>query len=127
MKVILMRSPSNRRYKIISCSQAGKASSGRTEQHSVECWLRGSYGNPQTPQAVANRKLITEPIAKDSTHTTEHGEVKLVPTWTLYPYVLVSLVQEGTLQATERNVDMDTCLVTKSLTYTWSCLKNVLG
>ena len=27
----------------------------------------------------------------------EHGEVELVPAWSLHPYVLVSLVQAGTL------------------------------
>lgn len=41
-----------------------------------------------------------ESIAEDSIHTTqvtEYGEVELEPTWTLHPYILVPLEQEGTL------------------------------
>ena len=34
----------------------------------------------------------------------KHGEVKLVPTWILHLYILVSSLREGTLQATEREM-----------------------
>lgn len=33
---------------------------------------------------------------------TEHGEVDLVPRWSLHPYIVVSLMQESILQATKR-------------------------
>lgn len=35
------------------------------------------------------------------TQLLKHEEVKLVPKWSLYPYILVSLFMEGTLQTTE--------------------------
>lgn len=48
-------------------------------------------------------KLTVALIAEDNTHTLiEHGKIKLVPTRSLYPYILMSLVQEGILQATKR-------------------------
>lgn len=34
---------------------------------------------------------------------TEHGKVDLVPTLSLHPYVLVSLVQDGTLYTAEKH------------------------
>ena len=36
------------------------------------------------------------------TQLMEHREVKLVPTWSLHPYILTPFVQESTLQATKR-------------------------
>ena len=42
---------------------------------------------------------------------TAHGEVELVPVWSLHPYSLGSL-QEGTLQATERETLSSTQLKT---------------
>ena len=69
----------------------------------------GSYGDPQTPQADARTedhfpKMDSgETITEDSMHTAhEHRKVKLVPIWNLHSYDLVSLVQGGSLQATER-------------------------
>ena len=42
------------------------------------------------------------PIDEDNTtQLTEHGEVRLMPTQNFHPYVLASLVQEATLQATK--------------------------
>ena len=56
----------------------------------------------QQNQAVAKTKGCSQspdkaPLLKITpTQLTEHGEVELVPTWSLHPYVLTSLVQEGT-------------------------------
>lgn len=36
------------------------------------------------------------------TQLTEHGETELVPTWSLLPCVLVTLVWEGSLKATKK-------------------------
>ena len=52
-------------------------------------------------------------------------EVKRVFTWSLHPYVLVSLVQQGTLQATKRKPKHQ--LPDKPLSYTLSCLQDMLG
>ena len=38
------------------------------------------------------------------TQLIEHGEVEVMPTWTTYLYVLVSLVRKGTLQVIEREM-----------------------
>lgn len=44
-------------------------------------------------------------IAKHNIHTTHKlGEPELVPTWNLQSYVLASLVCEGTLQTTKREI-----------------------
>jgi hypothetical protein len=37
------------------------------------------------------------------------------------------LIKEGTWQATEREITMDTTLATKHLTYNLSCFQNMLG
>lgn len=44
----------------------------------------------------------------------ESGEVELVPAWSLLPYVLVSLVQEGTLRLWKEKRGQ-TCLKTFDL------------
>jgi len=72
----------------------------------LSCW---SQGNSQTTQTVAKTKgcsLQTKaPLSRTTpTQLIEHEEVKLVPTWSLYPYILVSLVQKSTLQSTEREI-----------------------
>lgn len=62
-------------------------------------WPSVSQGNPQTTQAVAKTKELLSvdftraPIAEDNTHA--HNS------WNKDPYVLVSLVKEGTLQGTQ--------------------------
>lgn len=68
-----------------------------------------SHGNLQTTQTVARQKvafckLIAGSHCKGqhSTELTECGEIKLILKWTPQTHVLVSLVQEGTLRATER-------------------------
>jgi hypothetical protein len=55
-----------------------------------------------------------------STQLIKHWEVELVPARSLQPYVLVSFVEEGTLQPTKEKHRH------KPFTYTLSCLKNVL-
>jgi hypothetical protein len=52
------------------------------------------------------------------------GKVNLVPTWSLYPYILVSLVQEGTLQVIKKK-NSNIHLVIKPLTYNVSTLKDM--
>ena len=48
------------------------------------------------------QKLTAGPIAEDKlTQLIEHGEVELEPAWSLQPYILMSLVQKGALQATK--------------------------
>lgn len=34
----------------------------------------------------------------------EHGEAELIPTWSIQPYILMSLVWEGTLQTARREM-----------------------
>lgn len=65
--------------------------------------------NHQSAQVVANTKVYSPqsdgklPLLKiQLTPLIEHGEVKLVPTWKPYSYILVSLVMEGVLFATRR-------------------------
>lgn len=63
-----------------------------------------SHRNPQTNQAVNKTgcSLQTDGdilfLRTIPTQLNEHGEVELVPIWRLHPYLLVSLVQEVTLQ-----------------------------
>ena len=38
------------------------------------------------------------------TQIIEYREIKLAPTWSLHPYILVSLAWEGALQATKREM-----------------------
>lgn len=52
---------------------------------------------------------------------TEHGERELVPTQNLHFNVLVSLVQEGSLQTTKKR-NINTSPATNPLTGTGSCL-----
>ena len=42
------------------------------------------------------------------TQLTKHGEVKRMSTWSLYSYVLVFWVQEGTLKTTKRETGSPT-------------------
>jgi hypothetical protein len=55
----------------------------------------------------------------------ENEEVKLVPAWSLHPYVLVSLVCKSVLQATERE-NFDFNPATKYFTNNLPSLKDVL-
>lgn len=62
--------------------------------------MERSHRNSQITQAVARTTgalLSTTPLLKTPTQLTEHGEVELVSTESLHLYLLVSLVQEGTL------------------------------
>lgn len=87
LKVILMRTSSNGEYKASTghLLQPGEASSGGTGLHSIELLANG---NSRTAQPVLKTKfcsLQTEHMNTSlrTTHTeiTEHGEVKLMPTW----------------------------------------------
>ena len=75
----------------------------------LSCWVRGSPGYRQTTQTDSRTEdfsLKTDsraPLLRTtSTQLTECSKIKLVPTWNLHLYVLVSLVWESTLWATER-------------------------
>lgn len=46
----------------------------------------------------------TQLLRTTPTRLIEHGEVEVVPTWSVYLYVLASLVREGTLQVIEREM-----------------------
>lgn len=71
--------------------------------------LLGSHENPQAIKATAKTTdCSSQTDSKDSLLKTTSmqltkydGEVNLVPTQNFYPYVLMSLVWEGTLQATK--------------------------
>jgi hypothetical protein len=47
-------------------------------------------------------QCLIELIDFDIAQLIEHGEVELVPTWSLHHYILVSLGQKGTLEAIKR-------------------------
>lgn len=44
------------------------------------------------------------PLQRKTTQLTEHREAELVWAWSLQPYILFSLTQEGNLMAMEREV-----------------------
>jgi hypothetical protein len=63
----------------------------------------------QTTHTLAKTKGFSHPteirpplLETTPTQFTEHGDAELVPTWSLHTYVLVSWVQEDTLQVTDR-------------------------
>lgn len=60
-----------------------------------------SHGNPQVTQAVT--KATGDSPQTDRTRN-EYGEIELVPTQSLHPYMLTSLVQEVTLHTTKRKM-----------------------
>jgi len=53
-------------------------------------------------QRVPLHKLTERPYYREHPQCVEHGEVELVLAWNIYLYVLLSLVQGDTLQATKR-------------------------
>lgn len=73
------------------------------------CWMRGSHGDPQITQ-VKTEGLSPKSVIKNLLLRTtseqpielECREVKLIFAWSLYLYVLDSLVWEGILKATKR-------------------------
>lgn len=88
-----------------------EASSNKTGLHLIELLAEGVPLGPQTTQAVAKSMDCSPqtdskaPLPKTSpTQLIEHRQVKLVPTWSLYPYVPASLVQESTLPAIKREM-----------------------
>lgn len=100
----------------------------------LSCWSKESHGNSPTTQAVTktvdcslqiNSWVLFLSIAP--TQLIEHGELTLGSTWNIHPYVLVSLVWEGTLQATYQKWNVNTISVTKLLTYNMPCLQDMLG
>lgn len=75
----------------------------------VEFLAKGSHGVLQTSQADARTEChswITDseaPFPRTTfTQLVAHWQVELLPVWSLYPYVVVSLMWEGTLHITER-------------------------
>lgn len=113
VKAFLMRSPNNggQRISVDCLLLPNEASSSRIGLHSMELLVRGSHGNPHTSQAVAKAKGHLPQIDSNApllgtspTLLTEHGKVELVPTRSLHFSILVSLVWEGTQQATKREI-----------------------
>lgn len=107
MKVVLKRIPSCRRYRVPTghLFQPGKASRGELGCTQWSCWPSGSYGNNQTTQAVAKTKVaLSEGTARPNCRGQHpHNSMNMVELESS-SYVLVSLVQEGSLQATEREM-----------------------
>ena len=91
-----------------------EASSTGTALHSIELLAKGvSWNSPKT-QAVTKTMGCSlqadsiggtgELLRTTPTQLIENGEVKLVPTWNLHAYILVSVGLEGILQDTEREM-----------------------
>ena len=63
-----------------------------------------SHGNPLTTHVLLRPNTALCKLAVDfmagTVHTqlVEHGELELVTTWRLHSYVIVSVIQEGSLQ-----------------------------
>ena len=77
----------------------------------LSCGPRRCQSNSPKTQAAAKTKggsLQTDSgtllLRTIHTELIENGEVELVPTWSLHPYVLVSLIWGGTLRATKREI-----------------------
>ena len=117
MKVILMRTPSDGGYGVSTGVSRGQARLllERLGCIQLSCWPRGSHENLETTQADAKTKgcslktAIGAPWPKTIfTQLIEHREVELVLPRNPHPYVRVSLVWEGTLQASKRETWMPT-------------------
>lgn len=81
-----------------------EASSNGTRLQSIELIQRGFQGNHQVAQAVPKTKSCSmktdggSPLPRvQPAQLIEHVDVGLVPTWSFYPYILLSLVREVTL------------------------------
>lgn len=75
----------------------------------VEFLVEGVPWDLQTSQANVSPEGCSLKTNKESHWQGQHPhsslkskEVKLVAAWSFHPYILVSLLQKGTLQATER-------------------------
>lgn len=75
----------------------------------LSCWPQVSHENLPVLKAVdktmdcsLHTEMRTPLLRTTPTQLIEHGEVELIPTWSIQPYILMSLVWEGTLQATKR-------------------------
>lgn len=94
MKVILMRAPSNGKYRVsvIHCLSPGEVSSGETGFHPNELLTKGVHGNSQRTQTVTKTKgcsLQTDsgaPLARTTTtKLIEYREVKADANMELLP------------------------------------------
>lgn len=107
-----MRSPNDGVHRIsVDCLLLlNEASSSRIGLHSIELLVKGVPWESSTTPAVAKAK--GHPLQIDgnapSLGTTPtlliEGKVELVSTRSLHPCILVSLVWEGTQQATKREI-----------------------
>lgn len=66
-----------------------------TGLHPMNCWPKGSHGNPQTIKAVAKSKVCS--AQTDKAITLDWTYKTCMPTQSLHTCMLFSLVQEGTL------------------------------
>jgi hypothetical protein len=65
-------------------------------------WPRSPLEIPKQPrlllrQKVTLQKLTAGPRCERQHPHIKHEKVKLVPTWSFHPYILIFLVQEGTV------------------------------
>lgn len=110
MSMRLMRPLSNGGYAISigHLLQPVKSSSGGIGLLSVELLAKGYHGDPKQPNKAGTRtkgcSLRTGNGAPLLRISIECGEVNLVSARRIYPHALVSLLWEGTLQDTKREM-----------------------